>query len=216
LFKNNNPDRFLLVSLFLLAPLGNAFTWQEPSLTRTYFILFPILIIAAYGFYSALYEVKTLIIRRVLFAGIALVFGFYLFTNLDLYFNHYPQRAMAIRAWQCGYKELAQYVQDNYSKYDKFVITKENGQPYIYLLYYLQFDPTKFHNTEVTSGPDQYGFNQVEKFDKFDFNFHYDPTAKKIAYIGVPADFNTVNVDKSKIKKITKGTEEMFWIFDND
>ena len=51
--------------------------------------------------------------------------------------------------WHFGYKEVAQYACQNYSKYDKIIITDKYGSewpsvktiPYLYILYYCKWDP---------------------------------------------------------------------------
>ncbi len=123
---------------------------------------------------------------------------------------------MTIRAWQCGYNELTDYVLQNYNKYDRFVITDRHGQPYIFFLFFLKYDPKKYQAQSLMSSPDKYGFGQVNKFDKFIFKFHYDQSLKKTSFIGYPDEFNQLNIDRSKIKKIKVGTEEIFWIYEND
>ena len=124
---------------------------------------------------------------------------------------------MTIRAWQCGYKELVGYVKQNYEKFDKFYITDRHGQPYIYFLYYWPFDPATYQKQAKISAPDQYGFGQVGKFDKFDFNFQFNPNAKKSVFVGYPEHFNNQSqAVKNKLKKIKIGTEEIFWIYENE
>ena len=146
-----------------------------------------------------------------------LVFAFYKFNDWNLYFNHYPKRAVTIRSWQCGYKELVQYVKKNYNTFDRFYITDRHGQPYIFFLYYWPFDPRSYQKQAKISAPDQYGFGQIGKFDKFEFRFVYDPKLKKSVFIGYPESFNDAPSEVlAKIKKITVGGEEIFWIYEND
>lgn len=217
IFKNEERFRYLLVFLIFITPLNNALTWQGQSLIRTYTLLFPILLIISYGVYYGYEAVRNKYLKSGL---VILLFGTYLLLKLfawDLYFYHYPKRAMAIRAWQCGYKELVDYVKQNYTKYDKFYITDRHGQPYIFFLYYWPFDPGTYQKQAKISVPDQYGFGQVGKFDKFDFSFNLDLNKKKSVFIGYPEGFNNSTPEiKKKLKKITVGTEEIFWIYEND
>ncbi len=119
-----------------------------------------------------------------------------------------------MRAWQCGYKELGDYVKENYNRFNNFYITDRQGQPYIFILYYLSYDPSKYQKQAKISAPDQYGFGQVENFDKFYFKFKFDKDLKKTAFIGYPDQFNDLKIDFSKIKKIKIGSEEIFWIYE--
>ena len=122
---------------------------------------------------------------------------------------------MTIRSWQCGYKELVDYVKQNYDKYDKFYITDRHGQPYIFFLYFWPFDPTGYQKQAKISAPDEYGFGQIGKFDKFEFNFKFDPKLRRSVFIGYPEGFNDTSQEVlNKIKKIKVGTEEIFWIYE--
>lgn len=217
MFVNKEKYRYLIVLFLLISPIPNVLTWQDASLIRTYILIFPIIFCTSYGVYYLYWSLKkgfTGIKSLLLVVIIIGVFGFYVYNNWDIYFNHYPMRAVIARAWQCGYKELAQYIKANYNNYDQFNITTRNGQPYIYILYYLQIDPAAYQRQSKISGPDKYGFGQIERFDKFNFKFSFDKAAKKTVFIGYPDEFNDLSIDMAKIKKITIGTEEIFWIYE--
>ena len=119
------------------------------------------------------------------------------------------------RAWQCGYRQLADYVKNNYHNYKRFYITKSSGQPYIFLLFFLEYPPEKYQKQALLSGIDEYGFGQVEKFDKFIFHFENSDDKKGVVIIGAPEDFineKDRKTDFSRLKKIKIGNEEIFWI----
>ena len=216
LFRNKERWRYFILSLFLISPLTAALSWQQGSLTRSLFIFIPALIISAYGIYNVLFIAAT----KKIFPYVLLVFiiinSLFLYYSWDFYLNHYPQRAIVTRSWQCGYEELATYIKQNYNKYNTFYITQKNGEPYIFLLYYLQYPPQKYQKQASLTAPDQYGFGQVEKFDKFNFSFPSSAIKEKhVVLIGYPDDFNQLpQIDKTKIKKIKVGNEEIFWIYE--
>lgn len=216
IFKKKEPFRYLIVFILLLSPLPNAFTWQDMSIIRSYFLIFPIVLLVGYGAFHLFDSLphKKYILR----ISIVILGGAYLFftgLNWDIYFLHYPKRAAVVRAWQCGYKELVRYVQDNYSQYDQFVITRKHGQPYIYFLYFMNYDPARYQSQAKLTGPDGYGFGQVEKFDKFIFNFSFDPTKKRTVFIGYPEEFKDTGIDEKKVKHIRIRTEDIFWIYES-
>lgn len=214
LFKNKAPFRFLIVYLFFVSPLGNALTWQEYSLIRTYFMIFPIAIIISYGLYNFFREIRNSRLKLFFFIVIAGSFSFSLLNNWDVYLFHYPKRIEIIRAWQCGYKELINYTNQNYDKYNNFVITDRLGQPYIFFLFYQKYDPAKYQQQAKISAPDKYGFGQIDKFDKYYFKFRFDPLARKTVYVGYPEEFKGLPIDEKKIKKIQIRSEEIFWIYE--
>jgi len=204
--KRRKDQLFLL--LLLIVPLASALSWQTYSYTRVHPMIIFLLPIASYGFYSLLHKKRWL-----LFSGIFFTLALS-FTSLYFYYFHYPKRDLVIRTWQAGYQQLAQHIQKNYSQYDAFYITRKNGQPYIMLLYYLHYPPEKYQAQAKLSAPDEYGFGQVENFDKFHFNFQKPKSGQSALLIGYPDDFNDFNnLDPNKLQKIIVGTEEMFWLY---
>lgn len=214
LFKNKARLRYFLLFFLFITPFNNALTRQDPSLIRAYPLLFPMVIIIAYGFYNFSSSFKNIKSKLILMSIIFLAFVFFKYGNFDIYFNHYPKRAVVARAWQCGYKELVEYVRQNYNKYDRFVITDRHGQPYIYFLYYMQYDPASYQKQAKISASDKYGFGQIGEFDKYTFKFKFDKKAKRTSYIGYPDEINGEHIDSSSVKKIKVGNEEMFWIYE--
>ncbi|MGH7202988.1 MAG: hypothetical protein ACREHC_00920 [Candidatus Levyibacteriota bacterium] len=86
------------------------------------------------------------------------------------------------------------------------------------MLFSLQYSPEKYQKQAKLSAPDQFGFGQVEKFDKFNFSF---PPAhnndKKTDFIDYLDDFAQISqIDKTKIRKITYDGQDIFWIYTND
>jgi len=214
LFKKNNPFRYLLLSLLLITPIPNALTWQDASIIRVYLMIFPIIFIISYGVFNLRLEIYCKWIRLLISSILLFAYFFFLISHWDIYFLHYPKRIEVIRAWQCGYKELGDYIKDNYNQYDHFVITDRHGQPYIFLLYYLQYDPARYQKQAAMTIPDGYGFGQVKGFDKFSFKFSFNNQAKKTAFIGYPEEFKDLKIDQSAIKKIQIRSEEIFWIYE--
>jgi hypothetical protein len=79
---------------------------------------------------------------------------------------------------QYGLKELALYIKEEESKYEKVIITDKYDQPYILLLYYLKYPPEQFQENHILSGRDKYGFSTVNSFDKYHFRpIDYDQEA---------------------------------------
>lgn len=210
-FKNNDKYRFLLLSLLLVAPLTASLSWQEYSLTRSFLMIIPILIFTSYGTFHLLMNIKKF--RWILAVGLATSFIFFLFFSWDFYYNHYPKKYESIYAWQGGYKELNNFIKENYNSTSHFYITNKLGQPYIFTLFYLSFPPAQYQKQANLTGLDEYGFGQVEKFDKFTFNFKKPGTEKNVAYIGYPEDFNGTGIDERAVKKITFNGEDIFWIY---
>jgi 4-amino-4-deoxy-L-arabinose transferase-like glycosyltransferase len=204
LFKNKEKQRYLILLMFLFSPLSAALSWLGGSITRSIFIFIPALIISAYGIINFFNKKRFIFI--LLFVICYLLFSFY---SWDFYLNHYPKRAVVIRGWQCGYKEVGEYIKNNYDRFNKFYLTKKNGQPYIFILFYLKYPPEKYQKESSLSNADQYGFGQVESFDKFIFDLPKGNVNNSVV-VGFPDDFP--NIEKSHLKEIKVGTETIFYI----
>ncbi len=205
LFRNRENWRYLILFMLIFSPISASLSWAGESINRSIFIFIPILIISAYGIINFLNK-KSLFLCLILTACYLIL----LFYSWDFYLNHYPKRAVVLGSWQAGYKELASYIRKNYSNYDKFYITKKNGQPYIFLLFYLQYPPEKYQRFAKLSSPDEYGFGQVESFDKFHFSINSSINTKRTSLIGYPDDFP--EEERSMLKKIKVRDEIIFLI----
>ena len=208
LFHKKEKHRFFLVSLLLISPLPGALSWAGLSVSRTFFIFIVLIIIGSYGWVNfwrqnSLNNFNFNLIKIVIVA----VFIFFSILNWDYYLNQYPKSWLNQQAWQCGYKELVNYVKINYHRFDKFYITKESGPPYIFFLYYLKYPPEKFQKQASLGKIDQYGFAQVENFDKFVFNLNYPQNKKNVVIVGRPLE-----IPEEEVKKIYFNNQEIFWI----
>ena len=211
MYRNNERFRHLLLAVVIAAPLAGSLSWAETSISRTLFMFIPWLIVSSYGIVYFFYTTS-----RFRYAAVIVIVGlqlFYMYYSWDFYLNHYPKRAATIRSWQCGYKELAGIVKENYKNTDRFYITKKNGQPYIFMLYYMKVPPEDYQKHAGLTAPDEYGFGQVERFDKFEFNFSLPQGGNYIA-VGYPDDFNDApEYIRNNVSKIKVGTEEIFWVY---
>ncbi len=213
LFHNKEKYRYLLISLLLISPLSASLSWQEYSVTRAFDMIIPILLLAAYGGYNLVLSLKQkqfkLLTAFVLIAG----YSFFTFYSWDFYYNHYPKRYDVIFAWQTGYRELNGYIKKNYDSVSKFYMTKELGQPYIYTLFYLQFPPSEYQKQASLTELDEYGFGQVEAFDKFEFHFKKPAEGEQAVHIGYPSDFEGLGIPEDEITKISFNGYDIFWIY---
>lgn len=208
LFKDKQKFRFILIALLFISPLASSLSWAGYSTTRSLPMFIFIYVISAYGLVRL--QLKTLALL-----GVFVLYGIFAFYSWDFFFNHYPKRAQTLRAWQCGNREMAQYVKEQYDKTHTFYITKKNGQPYIFLLFYLEYDPLSYQKQAILSQPDEFGFGQVESFDKFNFDFSLDEKKDRTVSIGYPEDFKGSPLSSDKLKKINVPPEEIFWIYEN-
>jgi 4-amino-4-deoxy-L-arabinose transferase-like glycosyltransferase len=141
--KTGKPGRFFVFGFLFIIPLPSALTWDVPHPIR----VFPASVIyAIFGAYGAAYLLEHF--RKALFRiNIALVVFlsvslFSLYHYAHQYFIHLP--AERAGRWQFGRKELALYLKDYGHGYDRIFISPELEWPYIFMLYYLKYDPDSY------------------------------------------------------------------------
>lgn len=214
LFQKKEKYRYLILSLLLIAPLTASFSWADYSITRSFLMIIPILMLVSYGGYNLVISMRKpqyrIFISLLIFAG----YGYFTFYSWNFYFNHYPKKRETVFAWQGGYKELNEYIKEKYNDYNKFYITNKLGQPYIFTLFYLQYPPEKYQKQAHLSELGEYGFGEVEQFDTFVFNFKNPTNTENAMYVGYPEDFQGTGITSSMVKKITYNGQEVFWIYE--
>jgi len=170
LIKNKPKNWLFLLWWLAIAPLASALTFQSPHAIRSLNMVIPLIIIAAYGLVNLIVLIKDTFSLKILFILHSLFFILYLWNiafYLHQYYVHYPKKYPA--AWEYGFKDLADYVRENESKYDKIFITDKYDQPYILLAFYLKYPPEKFQTEAKLTPKDRYGFSTVANFDKYFF-----------------------------------------------
>lgn len=88
-----------------------------------------------------------------------------------IYFQHGYWRHYAVEfsgEWQYGYEPAIEFIKGVKDEYDEIWFANQLGRPYIYLLYYLQKNPSEFRREAIVER-DVFGFVNVRSFDKYHF-----------------------------------------------
>ncbi len=182
LIKKPSPTSFLFLLWFLIWPIPASIVNESPHASRAMFGILPLSIISALGFYQVLILIKTRKLQMI-FCGLTL--GLTLLTLLSYLRFYYQEGPIRYSAdWQYGFREVADYTNKNEAQFDKIIVSSEYGQPYIFFLYYLKYNPENFWQTAKYNPENQWGFSTVASFGKFEF--------KKI-------DLNTENNSEGKL-----------------
>ena len=128
----------LIVFWLLIAVIPTVFVVPVPHALRTLQIAIPLTFFLTLGFYQIFTNKKLFSVQIIL----AVVFLYSFASYLHLLFIHYPKKFAL--DWQDGYRVMVEEVKKYQDNFDKIYITNVNSVPYIYLLFYLQYDPTKF------------------------------------------------------------------------
>lgn len=171
-------ENFMLYWL-LLAPLPSALTRDSISSVRSFSLVIPLIFVTAIGI-NGLYEVlqRRRVSRPLFLAVLLLAYAGMSGRFLDLYFCHDPKVNSRDRLY--GYKETVRYLQPLVEKKDKVIFTTKYGQPYIFYLFYTQYNPQEYQKVaQLKENP--YGdVGEVEKIGKIEFRKVYWPADRSI------------------------------------
>ena len=140
-----------------------------PHALRTMITLPPFLMVCGLGIVKGWQWVKN---RGQILSSIVLltftamvVFSIYLYLQ-NLFFV-YPKNYS--RDWQYGYKEVVEYVKENQDKYDTVIFSRHYGEPHMFMLFFLGFDPVQYQNNSNLIRFETHDWVRVLKFDKYYF-----------------------------------------------
>lgn len=175
------PKTALFLLFWLLASVIPAATAREtPHALRILNSLPTWQLFIAYGLWICIRKN-----RRILVVIVSAIYIFQVTYYIYNYHTHY-RRAYASE-WQYGYGQAMRYAKGVYDAYDHIVITDRIGRPYMYTLFYTQYDPGLYLG-EKNSYFDAAGFYHVDGFDKYVFiKTLPDPIPPKSLIIGDPS-----------------------------
>ncbi len=209
LFKKRFKYRYLIISWILLAFIPVAVTRDSiPHALRTLIAAPAYQILTAFGFVEGLVLAKKRGLQKI-FTGLTLVT--LIIAVVGFAYNLYYVYPLAYsKDWQYGYKQVVGYIGEHYDKYDKIVFSRHYGEPHMFTLFYLAWDPADFRNDPNLNRFETFDWIRVLSFDKFYFpdlgdkDTTYDiirkeNPRKKLLYIGKPGDFPA---DAKKLKEV--------------
>ncbi len=196
IFKKDRKLLVLILGWLLIAPIPGSFTIEAPHAARGMFVLGVWQILVASGMYY-LYSIFKDYKRYLVIILYVLLFACFI-----IYFKYYLHQYSNVSSkyWQYGYKQAVEYIDKNYQNYDLIVITRADGEPQIFTLFYLKYDPQRYQTDKNLIRVKIGDWIQVLKFDKFYFpnlgtmgtryeNIVKQNPGQKILFIGKPGDF---------------------------
>ena len=199
LFGKKDQSLKVLTPWLLLAFVPVAMTNDSiPNALRTLNAAPVYQILTALGIYAAYKQMKN---KKIFYSlmGIAMVLFLANFTiYLKNLFIYYPVRYS--RDWQYGNKQVVEYIESNQDKYDLITFTRHYGEPHMFTLFYLKYNPLKFQDSPNLDRFETHDWVRVLRFDKYYFSDLGDEgtryqdivnanPGKKILFIGKPGDF---------------------------
>jgi 4-amino-4-deoxy-L-arabinose transferase-like glycosyltransferase len=137
------------VLIFLaIAPIASSLTYGEVNSVRSVYMTVPLAIICGIGligFITVLLTQRTyLFINKLVIIVLGILFIHNFLQYLNSYYVH--QEYFHAKDWQYETREIVEEITKTKDKYEKVVVTTNmGGNPYIYFLFYNQYDPAKWH-----------------------------------------------------------------------
>lgn len=145
-----------------------ALTREAPHATRSFFLLFPAVILVAKGVQFLMERLKsvqgslktvfTVIISLMVIANI----GYFMAS----YFIRFP--IAYAKSWRTADADLSAYLRENEKYYERIVFDDSAGFIYTSLLFYNAFPPSEFQETVKRMPDDSEGFSKVLSFGKYE------------------------------------------------
>jgi len=156
----------LLLAWLILSPIPSSLTREAPHVLRSITILPIPMVVTSLGLLTIinLFQKKFKYVATMIYIIVAVVF---LESYLNDYFVNYKKNYSW--SWQYGYKQVFQFVKENYDDYDKIIITKKYGEPHEFILFYWPWNPKDFRSDLNIKRFYQSNWYWVDSFDKFYF-----------------------------------------------
>ena len=168
-------EKAVLFLWMFLAPSASALTGGTPSAVRSLVFLPTFQIFTAMGI---IFSIKHL--RKFWVIGLLGYWVIGLFEVTHYFHQYYIHSSLEYApSWQYGYKQMVKNVMAQKNNYEKIVVTTSYDQPYIYFLWYGDYDPKSW----VNDGE----FNK--RFDKFEskkIEWDQFPDQQRILVISSP------------------------------
>lgn len=168
IFLERKREWWLSLTLLLIGTLPAVITKENPHALRSIAVVPFICLVITLGvrkvaLYLQRFRVSLWNSYLLFTISVLMSFGFYFYR----FITEYPKYSG--EEWQSGYKQVFTQFSGQFNNYEKIYISDKDAQPYIFGLFYLQYDPESFRNNVVVGDVSEWGRSKVRSFDKFTF-----------------------------------------------
>ena len=151
----------ILVLCVLFAGIAPALVAPTPHALRFLFALPGFTLLTAYGIreFTKHCRFNEVDIRR---TGLTLLYAFLISAYLGFYYRSYAAKSAG--DWQYGYKQMYEAVARDKKRGEDVYITREQGRPSMYYLFYSSYDPQVLQQKEPMLPKDQLELLQVDDY----------------------------------------------------
>jgi len=166
LFKKDKISLFLF-SWFLVGLIPAVVTTGDIPIIRAMTILPLPQIFIVYGFFKTISFLKNSKIKVTFIILFLLILVFQSVKYFQNYFTDYATNYSS--SWQYGYKQVVDYIKENYASYDQIIFTKKYGEAHEFVLFYWPWNPASYQTDPNLNWDFHSDWYWVNAFDKFKF-----------------------------------------------
>ncbi len=159
----------LVATWFVAVIAVSALTRESPHATRSFFLLFPLIVLTSQGTHTLflfLKNIQTPLYRTAFFMMVFLAFGMNILYYLMSYYLRFP--IAYAKSWRAADASVSRYIDENEKHYERIIIDRASGFIYSSLLFYTAFPPDEFQQTVKRLPDDSEGFSEVSSFSKYE------------------------------------------------
>ena len=166
---NKDKTYIFLLLWFLISPIAGSITKENYAVLRSTPMLPLPQIFSAVGVFIVLENLRKKHLNKAKIFGLVYSIFLLLFAKsyLSNYFIDYTKNYS--QDWQYGYKEVVDFSINNYTNYEKIIVTKKYGEPHEFFLFYTSWDPSKYRDDPNLIRFYQSNWYWTDRFDKFYF-----------------------------------------------
>ncbi len=178
-FRDKAKPFTLLTSWALAVVIVSSLTREAPHATRSFFLLFPLVIFSAKGFFTIVSQIRKTgrTHQVILFSAISVAVLINIVYYMASYYIRFP--IAYAKAWRTADAQLSLYIKAHEKNYERIVIDDAAGFIYSSLLFYNEFSPSEFQETVKRLPDDSEGFSKVSSFGKYEIRNISDADFRK-------------------------------------
>ncbi len=169
----------LILLLLLIAPIPASITRESPHALRSISAVPFIAFISSLGVLKLTSFINKNFYTKIIIGVTLIAFlGYY-----QAFISNYAKETA--NDWQYGYKAFYSKYKSKFPQFDNILISDRFNQPYIFTLFYLQYDPVKFRSEVVYNTSNRRKTSLVKSFDKFifrDIDYYQIPSGKNLIF----------------------------------
>lgn len=186
--KYDTRIQILILSLLILSPIPPSITFDVPHAIRSIALIIPLTFLSAIGLVESMhFAFKKRQVLGILFsAGTVIIIGIFSWYFFRQYQIHFPHERS--QKWAYGRQEMTEYIEKNHTTYNKVIISPDLEWPYLFMLYYTKYDPTRY----LAQGGTKSGSWNAENnsYDNYEFHsFDVEEIAEGKLFVGTPIEF---------------------------